>query len=159
MWKPIKVSNRSKNFAKLRAFIVLSFALVSLPQLCAATIWQAAEAKPVVPAFRLPDTPFLPPYTGRIVSGITSTIPQNDGGIAYIITFETAEQPEQVMNWYKTAFNLYRWKIDDQETAQYRISAQHGQNVATNVSLKSPKKLGASAQVQLYYRYQLQKGE
>lgn len=113
----------------------------------------AAEARPLVQSFRMPDTPFLPPYKGRIVTGAYSAKPQSDGGIAYSITFEAAEQPAQVLNWYKAAFQLYDWKQENDSSAQYRLAAQHGSNVNTQIFLMSPRKAGAATQVQLYYRY------
>jgi hypothetical protein len=101
----------------------------------------------------MPDTPFLPPYTGRIVAGDVSIKAEQDGGISYNITFETAEQPAQVLNWYKSVFQMYDWNLENQESAQYRLSAQHGKNVESNIFLLSPRKPGAAVQVQLYYRY------
>lgn len=114
---------------------------------------QAAPAKAPAKPFHLPDTPFLPPYCGRIVSGNVSSTPQTDGGIVYTITFETAEQPHQIINWYKIAFQQYGWNCDRQEPTQYSLSAQHGKNIASNVALMSATKKGARAQVQLSYRY------
>lgn len=111
-----------------------------------------AEAKPVIEAFRLPSTPFLPPYTGRIVSGDCTAVPQQDGGITYLITFETAEQPAQVLSWYKSAFQMYSWNLNEAGKAQFRLAAQR-KNVESEVFLLSPKKAGAGVQVQLYYRY------
>lgn len=137
---------------RLKAAFLMTFAMSLIP-VCSEAINSGAEAKPLVQAFRLPDTPFLPPYSGRIVYGDVSTIPQTDGGIAYVITFETAEKPEQVLTWYKSAFEIYKWNIAEDASAQYRLRALHGKNVASNIFLLSPRKTGSNAQVQLYYRY------
>ena len=124
----------------------------------AASAIQTTEASPsnqskaVARYFRQPDTPFLPPYSGRIVHGSVDSSSPAEGGIAYTITFETAEQPLQVLNWYKTAFQQNGWNLEANGTS-YRLSGQHGKNVATSISLMSPTKAGASAQVQVYYRY------
>lgn len=113
----------------------------------------AGRAGCIGSTFRQPDTPFLPPYTGRIVYGNVSTAAQPDGGIAYTITFETAEHPVQVLNWYKLAFQQYGWNFEGTGQTSYRICGQHGKNVESSISLMSPTKQGASAQVQVYYRY------
>jgi hypothetical protein len=112
----------------------------------------AAVAKPTTQPFHMPDTPYLPPYMGRIVAGDYSSALQPDGGIAYSITFEAAEQPAQVLNWYRTAFQMYSWKLDANSPAQFRLAAQHGKNLTTNIFLMSPRKAGANTQVQLFYR-------
>lgn len=127
--------------------------ILALSALMASPLATVAEAKGIMQTFHMPSTPFLPPYTGRIVAGDVSTAPQPDGGIAYAITFETAEQANVVIDWYKAAFQAYSWNLDDKGAAQYRLCAQHGKNVESNIFLLSPKKPGARVQVQLYYRY------
>jgi hypothetical protein len=114
----------------------------------------AAAAMPIFRSFRMPDTPFLPPFTGHIVtgSGSVSAKLQADGGIAYIITFETVEPPALIASWYKGAFQLYDWKLDT-ANQRFSLSARHGNNAETRVFMMSSKKVGVSTQVQLYYRY------
>lgn len=117
-----------------------------------------AEANPLLPAqqwaykFRLPDTPFLPPYAGSIISAQAAGNPQADGGIIYTINFETAEQPSQVLSWYRLAFQQYGWLLESNQNGTFTLNAQHGQ-IKTSITLTSPRKRGARSQVQLYYRY------
>ena len=113
----------------------------------------SVQARSIAATFRLPDTPFLPPYCGRIVSGDVLSTPLADGGIAYSITFEAAEQPNQVITWYKSALQMYGWNFSQEESGQYRLRAQHGHNIVSDIYLLSPRKSGACTQVQLYYRY------
>src|SRR5262249_7173676 len=140
-------------FARMRglaACLVVALTLTTAVPVDASN--NAADAKPSLRPFHMPDTPYLPPYRGRIVAGDYSAALQPDGGIAYSITFEAAEQPAQVLDWYKTAFQLYSWKLDGNSPAQYRLAAQHGKNVTTSIFLMSPRKAGANTQVQLFYR-------
>ena len=138
-------------FTALKSLILMTVVSSIAPMFMG--LESAAEAKPMVQAFRHPSTPFLPPYTGRIVAGDYTTVPQADGGVTYLITFEAAEQPHQVLNWYKSAFQNYSWSVDAQQPAQYKLVAQHGSNVESNIFLLAPRKPGAGVQVQLYYRY------
>lgn len=127
--------------------------ILAVAALAASPIATTASAKGTIQSFRMPDTPFLPPYTGRIVAGDVAAAQQPDGGIAYSITFETQEQAAVVLDWYKAAFQAYSWNLNDKDAAQYRLCAQHGRNVESNIFLMSPRKPGAKVQVQLYYRY------
>jgi hypothetical protein len=103
--------------------------------------------------FRHPDTPFLPPFCGTVVSGDVNASPQGDGGIIYTITFETTERPDSIINWYRGAFQQNGWALAQECPGQYSINAQHGKNINSSISLSSPKRKSASAQVRLYYRY------
>lgn len=127
--------------------------VLAVTTLMASPIATAVQAKGTIPGFHMPDTPFLPPYTGRIVAGNVTSAEQPDGGIAYSITFETAEQANVVLDWYKAAFQAYSWNLNDKDAASYKLCAEHGDNVKSNIFLMSPRKPGARVQVQLYYRY------
>lgn len=145
--------NRTKLTSSSKLFVVfMSAALLSIMPTFSIADANAAQAKPICQTFHLPDTPYLPPYTGRIVKGDFSSQPQPDGGIAYLITFEAQEQPEQVLSWYKSAFQLYQWNIDKNQSAQYRLTAQR-KNIESNLFLLSPRQADSRVQVQLYYRY------
>lgn len=137
----------------LKLLPVLFFGALTVLPTFASAVPHSLQPNVLLRNFKMPDTPFLPPYCGRIVSGEVLKDAQADGGISYCLTFETAEQPTQVIGWYKKALELYGWNFDKQEVEQFHLSAHHGSNIVTNIFLLSPRKAGAAAQVQMYYRY------
>ena len=112
-------------------------------------------ALPVVPAqanqLQIPDTPYLPIFPGynRTVSVASSEQP--GGGIAYTIKFETADQPVQVLNWFRDNFKKYNWVLDTQNKSFYSISAQHGSSISATITLSNPTRTGSTAHIEFIY--------
>lgn len=133
-----------------RSVLLFAASMITSPAIASNFSSQARTANSVV---RMPDTPYLPPYSGRIISSDVSASRQADGGISYTITLETAEHPTQIIAWYKSAFQQYGWACDGQNN-QYSLNAQHGNNISTSINLMSPKRTsGAVSHVKLCYRY------
>jgi len=134
-----------------RSVLLFAASMISAPAIASNVCSQARTANSVV---RMPDTPYLPPYSGRIISSDVSASRQADGGISYTITLETAEHPTQIINWYKAAFLQYGWACETQGNNQYSLNALHGNNISTSINLMSPKRnSGAASHLKLCYRY------
>jgi hypothetical protein len=83
-------------------------------------------ALPVVPALAdtlnrkqvtllpaVPDTPFIPQYTGKtpLFQKAFKTVHTKDGLVSLEIYMLAKEQPEQVLDWYKTVLKQYGWSV------------------------------------------------
>ena len=112
------------------------------------------QVKTTAAAVKMPDTPFLPPYSGRIISSQVVSHRQPDGQLVYTIGLTTAEQPSQVINWYNAALQNYGWSADAPTDGQMGLSAHHGTNISATITLMEAKKnSGAGCYITLSFRF------
>jgi hypothetical protein len=56
------------------------------------------------------DTPEVPEYSGNH-HFLFGTLHRSDRGASYTMDFASKDQPANVLEWYKSSFSSYKWKI------------------------------------------------
>lgn len=98
------------------------------------------------------DLPDLPAFPGnpKFVSGATDPYP--DGIGHYQMSFLSQETGEHVMDWYKNAFSMYKWKVIF--SGANSITAQHKDGHMCTIGVNSVIKKPYKSKILVYYRLQ-----
>jgi hypothetical protein len=106
---------------------------------------------PVVRAFRLPDTPYLAPYPGRVSSAHATAKPYQHK-VCYNVSFTTAEKPAQVLAWYRSAFKTFGWTIESDSPSGSAIDAHRDDDeVSTTILANNNGPTGTQVEISYWF--------
>lgn len=74
----------------------------------------------------IPDLPYLPLYPGKIVFERAVRWQKSGGRVAYSITFHARELPENVIDWYRSMFQSYKWLVEKENSGPKLTEARMG---------------------------------
>lgn len=100
-----------------------------------------------------PDLPFLPPYSGMappVFDNILAFKRQTDGP-GYTMTFHVKDEPEQVLAFYKSAFESNRWLLQKKIDSSKMVGAVR-KGAIVSVTVMKPITKGYKTQVYVVYK-------
>jgi hypothetical protein len=89
---------------------------------------------------KVPDTPYLSMYSGDVKDLVVIAYKKKEGGVSYVITFETRDMANDVMNWYRGELKSNRWAVLERDKTGMNISARKGENMFADVVAYGPNK-------------------
>ena len=105
------------------------------------------DANTLREAVALPD---VPPYTGKL-RFLFGSVHQAKQGPNYVMKFKAKEDSKEVIEWYRSTLQTYKWKLTASNAQAVQATNKDGNTISVIASDMGAKKDGERTQLEINY--------